>query len=521
MKTILSILFIILVGLSVGSFYPATVNASEASVNNVSSFQYQYYANGTLTNLDIQNVQSFNTGNFYISMVENNNTYFNTFSFYNSTSSGAQLTTKDFQLLNVSTSYLNSSTTIWASQYFSTSKISVFLIYFNAPGAQSLYIFVYDSAVTKLLQTDFLYNMSYYSTNKLFSFTNSNDIFIELRKQDSFLLLDVSSSNYTISNVFQSNTLNPTIYEFGVEDPQFSNDVFYMISNEENYHTQAYNSSVYAFSFNGANIQYTTHGFSTYISSISIANNLLFAYSPFDNIAHVIDLGTNQEVYKIDNSIVDNFTSIRAFNANAFLLRDFRDNLYYCYVQQQGNSYTMRSNSTIFALYNSNPSGFQYFDQNPFGNEYTLALMGDYNYLLAGYTFNNGVKTGFGVVFQSMNNAPSIFVDTAKAFTSTITNSLGTTVYSGITTSTASFSNSPLLPVIVLFVLILVFLIGGFIFYSTKRKEESVEPSKKYKFEDNTPGTKSTLPKTKLCNTCGEKVSESDMFCQNCGNRIL
>ncbi len=513
MRTLISAVFIVVFSLSIFVTFPI-VNAKDTTTNESVPFQYEYRANGTLTNFDIQSEHSFKQGEFFISLAENNNIYYNNFSFYQPNTPGHQLTHQDFRVLTVSSNMLNSSTTLQASQFYFNSKMNVFLIYFSYNGGNYLYILVYDLLMNNILQKQLLSNINYFKTNKIIQFTGSDTVYLEIRTEDSFEFLSVNANNYAITKVFESKKVDLSTNSFDINDPQFIDGKFYIIFNEEYRNANLYNASIYAFNLNNSALYNTYYYFPTYISSLSVFNNTMFAYSEFNNRVHVIDISTHYEQYIIENAIVDNFTYIRAFNDKSFILRDFQDNFYYCYVQQQGNSYSMMYNNTIFGLYNSNPSLPQLFDSNSQNNEYTLALIGDYNYFIAGYTVNNGVKDGFGVVYQSMNTKPTIFIDTSKLGTNSVT------VSSGVTTSIVSV-NSSLLPIFAFIIVLVIIILLGIFFAYMKKKDEFIDkPAKKLQNNDYATFTKSTSSQTKLCNTCGSKVSETDMFCQNCGNRI-
>ena len=362
--------------------------------------------------------------------------------------------------------------------------------------------------------------MQYYKSNSLFTNLESIESYFEFRTNDSFIIYRINNTDFTFSKQFESKKIDLSSYTFDVRDVQFYNLSMYLIFNINslnNYFNR--NSTVFHFYLENNTLSYNTYYFNTFISSIAIYQNNLFAYVQDANIVPVVDLETNQTINLLNNAIMTNFTLIRSFNNNTFLLQDFQDNFYYCFLI----GHTLFTNQTIFDLYNTHPQDLNTTDPQITNNEYFIALFGSDTYFLAGYYFNplnTSERTGFGLVLQPIINQPTIFIDSNKnpSFTQSTnrltqsTNSL--TQFTSSTVSTSGLDSFP-------FILLIILTIGGvsaFVYFRIKNKTLG-KPVKGIQEINPTSLSKET-PKIQFCSFCGSKVYEFDVFCQNCGNKL-
>ena len=156
---------------------------STASKSDSNPFEYSY-TSSSLTNFDIQGFGPTQQGESYVSFVDTNSIYYHNFSFF-SIPQTHTFSINEFRILSYP-SYINSSTQITACQYFSNSKINVFIVYYEFQSGNSSYIFLQNDLTGQLLNVQFLNNIIYSKSNKLFQFPNSNDIYIEIQTTDSF-----------------------------------------------------------------------------------------------------------------------------------------------------------------------------------------------------------------------------------------------------------------------------------------------------------------------------------------------
>ena len=507
MKTILKIsLIILLIIPSLSINLPVT--GKESSTNQMyTSFQYQYNSQNILTNYDIQYSNLNNYSLLYVSFVQNGSIYYNALPSVASNSTNHQLDTSNFYTLSINSTYLNSSTDITASQYYSNQflSMSIFLIYFTYHNTYYCYIFVYGQTidVPRIIFTEV--GLQYYKSNIIFQYSSTDSFMIVLREAHDFKLVAITPPHYGYGYLTTPPLMYSSTNDIELRDIQFYNNVLYVIADQRtiNASFDTYTASVYAISYN-VGISYVKYNFSNYISSITFSDNELFAYSQFNNVIYSVDLQNPNQVSQIENSIPDNFTLIRSFSKNSFVLEDFISNLVFGYIPSGGPN-VLQYNNTEYLLKNNQV--MQIFNSNPQNQGYDLSLIGEYRYYLAGGLYSNGSLNGFGIVLHSINEQPSIFIDSNKTSLSFSSNILS------LPGANTDFSY-------ILIALGIVVIIVVFISVLRKRHIANEVNVKKLNTSDYVNNSKAEVFPLKACNVCGTKSHEGDIFCQNCGNRI-
>ena len=324
--------------------------------------------------------------------------------------------------------------------------------------------------------------------------------------------MKVNVTNYTITTSF-SRTQEfspPTFTE--VRDTQFIGNTLYLIFDE--YHSNSTNpfyiASIYSLTYQNSNITSTTYHVYNFVSSITIYNTTLYAYSQMDNIIYVFDLvsQSHSEISKITSPLVDNFTLIRSVDKYSFLLGDFSDGFYQC-SQTAGTNPSLFLNGSFIGLTDSH-SSYQMFYPSAENNAYTVIVFNNYQYLVTGYLFDSqGNKIGFGLDYTSFGKNPNLFVDSTKSFN----------VSSTLTSSTSTGGETELVILVGIVVGLLV-IISGIVYYTRKNKATSPKLSKLVHDINSTKSNDPIMTTVHFCKVCGNQVLVNDIFCQNCGNRI-
>ena len=479
-----------------------------ASTNQQSTqFQSFYTANmTTFSNFDVQNVDLNDQKDLFVCFVESGQITYNNFSF-----TGLQfknpLTLDDFQSLNLNSNYSNASTTITACQYYATEKDNIFVIYFNYQNNIYSYIIVEDQITHNIVTIKLLSNVRYYQTNKLFQLPESAGVFIEMRNETSLFILQVLNTNFAITYAFQTVALDRTISFFSISDTLFFNDTFYVLFNQitNTQQLSITNTTVYLFTFRQSEIQTSTILADKYFTAIQFQNSKLYLFSQFDNHIMVYDQLNHNKLSDIQINIVNNFTSMRLVSDNEFILRDLNENYYQCYLVTNGASPYLELNATLFSLYKPGTNNEQY----------TLAvtkLGTESMYFLAGYTINDqSSTTGFGMMYQTIGTKPTNFIDPTRQVT----------VFTSASTSTSAVAGPTFL--ILVLIIVLLIILGLLFTFSkfAKQKSKNSSPGTKWKKLDSqdTGPVKPVLLQN--CPVCGSTTNQNDVFCQNCGNRIV
>ena len=492
-----------------------SVNVQITKINAVTSqipesFSRAYYSNETLQNFNIQNVNLFNSGNYYISFVQNGSIYYTTFDSTNvSTQGDLNYLPSDFNILKFNASYINSSMNILASQFYQRQNFNIFAIYYLFSPNKNLSlsycsIFVVNNQNNNIIISSTLQNFTYYKTNSFFTFSGSNKIFFECRTQNSFQIYAIDLTNNSFAMSFGVNQDDKSDI-FDVRDVQFYNQTFYLICNEGQSYNITFNSTIYGFTLDSGNVIPVVYHLPEFISSLSIYENSMYCYSEFDNI--VYELNLNNKIVEnviLNNNILDNFTSIRAIDGKSFLLEDYNNNLYLSYLGKDGPNYTLYPNQTVFGLVNMQDQG-SLFDGLTRNSDYTIFTTPDYHYFIAGYLFINNNKVGIGFEYQSITTTPELFIDNSKTLT----------VF-GVSSSSVSIGGD-FLPFILLVLTLLVIGLVAFIYIRQKRKDIEHVALKTKNLETSA----QPLLEIGICKVCGNKILPSDVFCQNCGNKII
>lgn len=479
------------------------VKRTESSNQSTPYFQVEYTGtNGSVTNFDIQNINLHAQVNLYVSVVENNLVYYNNFSF-NQLQALPVLSLNNFKNSGISTNYLNDSTLIQASQYYEYGSYNVFIVYYQIKNINFASIFVIDPSSNTIVSTKLLSNFIYYKTNKIVQFATSNDLWIEMRNSSSFFIWNISNTNYLISKEYQSANVNLNQSYFSINDVQFYNDQLYVLFNEQSFSQSSYTSRIHIFSIynaqNGSSfLQSNSMSASDYYSSITIQNNNLYALSELNSSVTEYDLTSFQQTDQIGIGTSYNHSLIRSFSNNDFIIGSGNS------VFQQ---YSVQNN-----LFNFKNDLFNLFNPQSANEFYTLELLNNNNvqsYFLAGYVKSNNVNTGFAMMFEDIQTKPKLLIDP---------NNQGLTIKSTLGTTTIT-SNSLDFNLIIAVVIVIVIIFGG-IFYFLNRKDKGI-PKEKIVNQTNENTGHSLQDVIKLCPMCGSKIYKSDVFCQNCGEKIL
>ena len=482
------------------------VAPSLASTNqNLTQFQSYYNANlTTFSNFDVQNVNLLDQKDLFVCFVESGQINYNNFSFAGLQFKN-QLTLDDFQHLNLNTIYKNASTSITACQYYATEKNNIFVIYFDYKNTLYSYIVVEDKITQNIVTIKLLSNIQYYQTNKLFKLPESPDVFIEMRNETSLFILQVSSSNYAITYAFQTDALDRTKSYFSIIDTLFFNDTFYILFNQvtDTQQETITNTTVYLFKFQQSEFQISTIQADKYFTAIQFQNDKLYLFSQFDNTIVVYNQLNYNKISDIQIKIVNNFTSMRLVNENEYILRDGNENYYQCYLVPNVSTPYVELNTTLFSLYKTKTTN----------EEYTLAfadLGNERMYFLAGYTNNDQSNTiGFGMMFQTLGTKPTNFIDPNKQVM----------IFTSASTSTSVVSGSFLLILALVGVLLLI--IGLIFTFSKYSKQKKGSQGTKWKKLDSQESGTIKPVVLQNCPVCGSTTNPNDVFCQNCGNRIV
>ena len=476
MKAFYAIFFFLILILQVGNTN-LQVKQTLASTNQQSTqFQSYYYANETSFGyFDVQNVNLFDQQDLYVCFIESGAINYNNFSFTSLQNQG-RLAKDNFQILNLNATYLNSSTTLKSCQYYATGDINIFVVcleYLNYPYS---YIFLEDAVTKNIVTTKSMGIAAYFLSNKLFQFPDSNDVYIEMRTEQSFFILKVDILTKTISTEFQRDIITSNDSFFDISDTQFFNDTFYFLVNQVT-NTQSksiVNTTIYLVSSMQPQLKISTIVVEKYLSS---ANN---------NVLSEIPITMNK-----------NFTSVRFITENEYILRDGDNNFYQGYLLTTGGAQNLELNDTLFSLQKVSSDKA----------EYTLEgakVSGTSMYFLAGYLQNTQDNIrGFGMVFEPVGVQPTDFYNLQQTFTAT----------------TTSMVPDPTYPILVTIstILLILALIIMYSKYSKKKKETQGTKWKKLEEQSSGPITQVLLQN---CQVCGAKIQEQDIFCQNCGNRI-
>ena len=481
---------------------------SLASTNQqTTQFQSFYTANiTTFSNFDIQNVNLFDQKDLFVCFVESGQINYNNFSFTDLQPKD-QLTLDDFQQLKLNTPYLNASTTITACQYYATEKNNIFVVYFDYQNINYGYIVVEDTITHNINTIKLISNIQYYKTNKLFQLPESPDTFIELRNETSLFILQISNNNYAVTTAYQTEKLDTSISNFSISDTLFFNDTFYVLFNQITNAQQESitNTTVYLFNYRQSGIVESTILADKYFTAIQFQNDKLYLFSQFDNQIVVYDQINHNIVSNIQIKIVNNFTSMRLVTENEYILRDGYENYYQCYLVPNGGSPYLDLNTTLFSLYKERTTN----------EEYTFAvtqLANERMYFLAGYTLNDQSNTtGFGMMYHTFETKPTNFVDLNKQVTA----------FTFVSTSTSGVEGPTfIILALVGVLLVLMGLFFTFSKYSKQKKKKTSEGTKWKKLEAQESGTIKTVL-LQNCPVCGSTTNQNDVFCQNCGNRIV
>ena len=476
----------------------------------VNTFTHPYYTDSAVENFDVQGINLIYPSNIFVSFLENGVIYYNEFNFnnfiLNNQMTDYNLQRSDFDILNISNTFLNSSTSVKAVQYFSEQTSNIFAIYHTFQSSLYCTILILNKTNNVLQAVTSISDAMYYRTNSFFTFPWIDVVYFEYRTSDSFIIYGINMTNYSFSKEFESVHDMTDSSTFDVRDAQFYNDTFYIIYNEQR-KTYDHNSTVYAFTLENGNLKYSTFVFDTFISSITFSQNSLYCYEQFTNIAYEVNLFTNHIDNGILNSIPANFTRIRTFDGKTFLLEDSDANFYWSFISSASGNQSFYPNQTVFPLMNIQWQGADIFDSINRNDAYTFFLLPNEHYFLSGYIIDSSGdrnKIGFGLTYQSKDNIPISFIDKSKNLSYSVTSSFG-----------FSAGNNFLL-IIALGMLLL--LLGVFLFgYITQKRKQSQNIFNKTKELET---ITQPLFDLNICKDCGNKIIDTDVFCQYCGNKL-
>ena len=187
-------LIILMVVPVIFNYYPVTQTIETSNQTPIYFQTVLSASNNTLTSFDIENINLNQQESLHLCLVNANSVLYNDFSF-NQLQLSKVITFNDFKAINLSTNYINNTMAIQACQYFPSTNYNIIVVYYSYVNQNYASIFVLSTQTSTVVNSKVISNVLYYKTNKLIKFSNSNDLWIEMRNASSFFILFVDNSN--------------------------------------------------------------------------------------------------------------------------------------------------------------------------------------------------------------------------------------------------------------------------------------------------------------------------------------